>query len=744
MAKKEKLLERAQKYIQKGYFEKAIGEYKNLTAMDPLDISVRLRLGDLYVKTGKKEDAIKEYMEVAKVNTKKGFYLKAIAVYKQILKLDDAIMDIHYRLADLYTKQRLLADAISEYSFIANNFEKKGKTTDALELLKKMAEIDPENVGVKLKLADLHQKLGFDKDALEEYSWVFDRLLSQGKFDKAEKIYSDVYKNHPEDPKILEGLSEVYRKKGDSEKFADYSGKLLVLYKDSGEAEKARALCEAILEVKPDSENARSLLSELKGEVPEEVPPQPVTVQEAETREKVEEAEASEEEPLISWDEASEEVTEEAEAKEVTGEALPTEAEPVVESPEEAVTEVTEEGLEEEEFVEVEIPVEEEKEPEEVQKLEAVESVEEVEKVEEAAEEDSVEEVLEEIPAEEVVEEAPTKEAPAEEALEEVPAEEVVEEAPVEEVLEEVPAEEVVEEAPAEEVLEEVPAEEVVEEAPAEEAFEEVPAEEVVEEAPVEEALEEVPAEEVVEEAPAEEAFEEVPAEEVVEEAPSMEHFDKIEEINPEDLSEEFHEGEKTIGDHVEKEEAHEEDYVDLSRELGLEEALDSVIHPWEQGEQGDRGEAVSEFKDSLGKQLSKEDTETHHNLGIAYMEMELYDDSTREFKIALKDPAFEFDSYMRLGLCAMMTKNTDEAIEYYLKALKVKGTNDEERKGIMYELGLAYEAAGKTLEAGEMFRSVYHLDPRFREVFDRVKDYEELRPSIPIDDSMIEVEILL
>jgi tetratricopeptide (TPR) repeat protein len=708
MAKKEKLLERAQKYIQKGYFEKAIGEYKNLTAMDPLDISVRLRLGDLYVKTGKKEDAIKEYMEVAKVNTKKGFYLKAIAVYKQILKLDDAIMDIHYRLADLYTKQRLLADAISEYSFIANNFEKKGKTTDALELLKKMAEIDPENVGVKLKLADLHQKLGFDKDALEEYSWVFDRLLSQGKFDKAEKIYSDVYKNHPEDPKILEGLSEVYRKKGDSEKFADYSGKLLVLYKDSGEAEKARALCEAILEVKPDSENARSLLSELKGEVPEEVPPQPVTVQEAETREKVEEAEASEEEPLISWDEASEEVTEEAEAKEVTGEALPTEAEPVVESPEEAVTEVTEEGLEEEEFVEVEIPVEEEKEPEEVQKLEAVESVEEVEKVEEAAEEDSVEEVLEEIPAEEVVEEAPTKEAPAEEALEEVPAEEVVEEAPVEEVLEEVPAEEVVEEAPAEE------------------------------------ALEEVPAEEVVEEAPAEEAFEEVPAEEVVEEAPSMEHFDKIEEINPEDLSEEFHEGEKTIGDHVEKEEAHEEDYVDLSRELGLEEALDSVIHPWEQGEQGDRGEAVSEFKDSLGKQLSKEDTETHHNLGIAYMEMELYDDSTREFKIALKDPAFEFDSYMRLGLCAMMTKNTDEAIEYYLKALKVKGTNDEERKGIMYELGLAYEAAGKTLEAGEMFRSVYHLDPRFREVFDRVKDYEELRPSIPIDDSMIEVEILL
>jgi len=59
-------------------------------------------------------------------------------------------------------------------------------------------------------------------------------------------------------------------------------------------------------------------------------------------------------------------------------------------------------------------------------------------------------------------------------------------------------------------------------------------------------------------------------------------------------------------------------------------------------------------IKQGVEKQLSREDTETHYNLGIAYMEMELYDDAMREFKIAMKDPVFEFDCYNRLGLSFM------------------------------------------------------------------------------------------
>src|SRR5574337_473033 len=103
MALKEKILDRAQKYIQKGSFDKAIAEYRSAAEIDPKDISIRLRIGDLFVKTGRKADAVKEYTEVAKANTQRGFYLKSIAVYKQVLKLEESL-EIHHRLAELYVR----------------------------------------------------------------------------------------------------------------------------------------------------------------------------------------------------------------------------------------------------------------------------------------------------------------------------------------------------------------------------------------------------------------------------------------------------------------------------------------------------------------------------------------------------------------------------------------------------------------------------------------------------------------
>ena len=98
MDEKSKIIDKAQKLIQKGYIDKAIVEYKRLTEKDPKDPTIRLRIGDLYVKIGKKDEAIKEYGEVAKIHTQRGFYLKAIAVYKQILKLDENLIEIHFKL----------------------------------------------------------------------------------------------------------------------------------------------------------------------------------------------------------------------------------------------------------------------------------------------------------------------------------------------------------------------------------------------------------------------------------------------------------------------------------------------------------------------------------------------------------------------------------------------------------------------------------------------------------------------
>ena len=763
MAKKEKLIEKAQKLLNKGNIDKALVEYKKAFETDENDLSLRLKIGDLYVKTGDKEAAINEYTEIAKVHTNKGFYLKGIAVYKQVLKLDETILEIHSKLADLYAKQRLMADAISEYSYILNHYEKKSKTSDALELLKKMVDLDPENVGVKLKLADMHQKLGFDKDAIGEFIWVCERLIGQGKLDKAEKIYLGVQKNYPSEPAVLEGLAELYKKKGDDKKFIRVATLAAASLKDSGDVENATAYCSAIFEIDPDNETARSLMEGLGGEVPESY--------EAEDEEGAE--------SLISWPEATSEVSSEeaaamaaADAAEEAAEAADAAAEAEAEAVEEA-----EAAEDDEPLVEVDLPDDLSDDTTdievEVDLSDADVSVEEGDGSDEPLievdlpDEVSPNEVSNDMPddvADDTIDEvvdatAPEVEVDLDAADADVSIEDSEEGDGSDEPLIEVDLpEEVSNDMPDDAAVDTI--DEVSDATSDATALDEVEEVEAADETPEIETSDANDGE--VDEGDAEEgeAFDEVfetgaddtiavaevemaEVDEEVEEVEDeliipLDELEEVEEVSPEELSEAFEDEEDEGGVSLEDE------FVDLSKELGIEEALDDLVTGWTDDESG---EAAEEFKDSIGRQLSKEDSETHHNLGIAYMEMELYDDAIKEFKIALKDPALEFDSYNRLGLCSMGMGNPGETVEYYLKALKVKGTSDEERKGIMYELGLAYEAGEMAAEAGEMFRAVHEMEAGYREVDEKVASYEGTEASvadaIPSNDSMIEVELL-
>ncbi|MEK7679153.1 MAG: tetratricopeptide repeat protein, partial [Deltaproteobacteria bacterium] len=204
-----------------------------------------------------------------------------------------------------------------------------------------------------------------------------------------------------------------------------------------------------------------------------------------------------------------------------------------------------------------------------------------------------------------------------------------------------------------------------------------------------------------------------------------------------------------------------EDEFVDLSEELGIERGVEGFIRPHPKPL-----EAADELLSGIEKQLGMEDTETHYNLGIAYMEMELYKEASNEFKVALRDARLVFDCYMRLGLCAMAQSSPDEAIIYYLKALQIDSKTHEDikdlrykpstgkeklqfkssisrRKGIMYELGLAYEAAAGYEEAAEVFKSIYDMDPEFRDVASKVQASANSGEFTPTDDDMLEVELL-
>ena len=104
MENKDKLLTNAQKFLSKGQIPKATGEYQKLVEAFPKDVRNRQKLAELLNRGKRNEEALTEYELVAKHYTDTGFYLKAIAVFKQMQKIEPSRLDIYHRLADLNDK----------------------------------------------------------------------------------------------------------------------------------------------------------------------------------------------------------------------------------------------------------------------------------------------------------------------------------------------------------------------------------------------------------------------------------------------------------------------------------------------------------------------------------------------------------------------------------------------------------------------------------------------------------------
>jgi len=203
LSDKAKLLASAQKSLQKNQLAKAIKDFRKVVQLDPKDIRSRQKLAELLSRDKQRDDALDEYEVVAKYYTENGFYLKAIAVYKQMQKLDPSQVKYYHRLAELNEKQGLLGNALSEYRNLVAYYEKNQMTSEAIDVLQKMKELEPENLNVLVKIAEVFAVTGMKDKARDEFDAVLESLTDKGDFTKVVKL-CDMFKNFfPDDQTLL-------------------------------------------------------------------------------------------------------------------------------------------------------------------------------------------------------------------------------------------------------------------------------------------------------------------------------------------------------------------------------------------------------------------------------------------------------------------------------------------------------------------------------------------------------------
>jgi len=121
------------------------------------------------------------------------------------------------------------------------------------------------------------------------------------------------------------------------------------------------------------------------------------------------------------------------------------------------------------------------------------------------------------------------------------------------------------------------------------------------------------------------------------------------------------------------------------------------------------------------GDGSSEEDYRSHYDLGMAYLEMELFADAVREFQAASTSTQFRVKSLEMIGLCFLRQNQAGLAIKQLTKGLSMVGDGDRDALGIKYNLGLAYEMAGDLEKARSQFEDVYVIDVTFRDVSEKL-----------------------
>ncbi len=130
--------------------------------------------------------------------------------YRKIDKLKPRDPETAKQLAELYSTQGLIADARAQYLVVADAYTRAGQSKQTLEVLHKIADLDPHNTDVRLKLAAGYLKEQMQAEAAKAYSEAASRLFENGQFEKSLEAYSRSLELRPNDRAALKGLVSAH------------------------------------------------------------------------------------------------------------------------------------------------------------------------------------------------------------------------------------------------------------------------------------------------------------------------------------------------------------------------------------------------------------------------------------------------------------------------------------------------------------------------------------------------------
>ena len=320
-------------YASQGFTVKAIAMYKKICKLKP-SLESLLKLAELYTQQGLFNDARAQYLQVAEEFMKAGELENAVRIFQKILEMDPENSQMRVKLAEVYIRLGKKQEAWQIFSAAVESMRSKGSLSSADEVLQRMLTLDPGNtyalqmqgktllesgdgagaVGALQRIPDIDSNPEGLRDLLKGYlltgqlseagsianklltvhndlsaiSSFADALMQAGQYENALQVYDQhaerllaensdkVLKNlhqiigHVRDnPDSLQKLLDLFNKAGETTHISEVTELLAHASVQSGELTQARDLYQKLAQLEPQNplhmQNYQQVVSQLGG-----------------------------------------------------------------------------------------------------------------------------------------------------------------------------------------------------------------------------------------------------------------------------------------------------------------------------------------------------------------------------------------------------------------------------------------------------------------------------------------------
>ena len=212
---REGTLRSAEKLLRQGKLDPAIAEYRKVIEDQPSDWNTANTLGDLYFRAGQLDKAIAQYNDIAAHLANEGFFPKAVALYKKILKIKPDEERAMWHLGNISARQGLLVEARSNFVLLAVRRRARGDAKGVAEVRIRLGDLDGADLETRLAGVRARVELGDPKAAVDRLKLYAADLKEKGKDADSLKMLTEAAQIDPEDMSLRQMLVQAYIARGD-------------------------------------------------------------------------------------------------------------------------------------------------------------------------------------------------------------------------------------------------------------------------------------------------------------------------------------------------------------------------------------------------------------------------------------------------------------------------------------------------------------------------------------------------